>query len=447
MAPPLNEILLTRIAEHGPIPFEEFQSASLYDPEHGFFSTGELRSTKAGDFLTSPEVSPLFGETLAAFVEKEWHRVLSTAADGDSVPPASEASVRGEGAAAGGGGRGALFHLVEVGAGSGSLLKPLLDTLTAPIDVWTVEASPMAREALAAVVPPYPRPSGAAVLSPQGGDRVPPDPRPSGAAVLSPQGGDRQPPYPRPSGAAVLSPQGGDRQPPYPRSRVLSSLDELPDHLTGVIIANELLDNLPVAVAVRTEDGWRERWVGADGDQLVLVDAPARPEVVDWCDRFAGPCPVDGFVEVQIAAAQWLAMALGKLDHGALLLIDYGDTAENLEPRRTEGTLRTYRAHHVGPHPLDAPGETDITSDVNFTALQALAADRGADVEYHRQDEFLSSLGLRERLSQLRRRELDLARHGDPLERLKIRSRKNEAETLLNPRGLGDFRVLVARVG
>jgi SAM-dependent MidA family methyltransferase len=412
MAPTLNEILLTRIAERGPIPFEEFQSAALYDPEHGFFSTGELRSTKAGDFLTSPEVSPLFGETLAAFVESERQRVGSTGVDGDLAPPAREASVRGEGAAADGGGKGALFHLVEVGAGSGSLLKPLLNTLTTPVEVWAVEASPMARAALAVVVSPYPGPFGAAVLSPQGGGRTG-------------EGGS-----PRDSG-----------------SRVLSSFDELPDHLTGVILANELLDNLPVAIAVRTEVGWRERWVGADGVQLVLVDAPARPEVVEWCDRFAGRCPVDGFVEVQMAAAKWLATAFGKLDHGALLLIDYGDTAENLEPRRTEGTLRTYRAHHRGPHPLDAPGEIDITSDVNFTALRALATELGAEVENHRQDEFLSSLGLRDRLSELRRRELDLARHGDPLERLKVRSLKNEAETLLNPRGLGDFRVLVARVG
>ncbi|NNC93129.1 MAG: hypothetical protein HKN80_11640, partial [Acidimicrobiia bacterium] len=247
----------------------------------------------------------------------------------------------------------------------------------------------------------------------------------------------------RPFGAAVPSPHGGDRA----GVNVLASIDELPDHLTGVIIANELIDNLPVAIAVRTEDGWKERWVGADGDELVLVDAPARAEVVEWCDRFAGPCPLDGYVEVQLAAADWLETTITKLDRGALVLIDYGDTAENLEPRRTEGTLRTYRAHHLGPHPLDEPGETDITVDVNFTALQQLAIEFGADVEYFRQDDFLSSLGLRERLSELRREELELARDGDAMERLKIRSTKNEVETLLHPRGLGDFRVLVVRVG
>ncbi len=126
-------------------------------------------------------------------------------------------------------------------------------------------------------------------------------------------------------------------------------------------------------------------------------------------------------------------------------MIDYGDTAENLEKRRVEGTLRTYRAHHLGPHPLDEPGETDITADVNFTALIDRVVQLGASIEYHRQDEFLDQFGLRSRLSKLRYQELDLARDGDPMERLKVRSTRTEAETLLHPRGLGDFRVLVVR--
>ena len=428
------------------MPFEEFQAAALYDPEHGFFSKGELRSTKAGDFLTSPEVSPLFGETLARFVERELERLRQAPLPPDSSspavlsPPGGDQPKRGRvhvGPPGGGktpppeAGIGGQFQLVEVGAGSGSLLRPLLEALSFEPEVWVVEASPMARQALSDL-PPYPRPFGTAVLSPPEGDYSEEQP-PSPLAGHSP--------HDAVGGETDVGPPGGRGVP-----RIVSSIDDLPDGLTGVILANELIDNLPVAIAVRTETGWRERWVGADGDQLVLVDAPARLEVVDWCEQFAGPCPVDGFVEVQLAAAAWLEVALSKLDGGSVVLIDYGDTAENLEPRRTEGTLRTYRAHHLGPHPLDEPGETDITVDVNFTALEMIARRRGAEVEYHRQDEFLSSFGLRERLSDLRRREFALAGDGDPLERLKIRSVKNEAETLMHPRGLGDFRVLVARI-
>jgi SAM-dependent MidA family methyltransferase len=149
-------------------------------------------------------------------------------------------------------------------------------------------------------------------------------------------------------------------------------------------------------------------------------------------------------VEVQIRAGEWFSAALGLLEAGTVLIFDYGGTAEELVPRRTQGTLRTYRAHHLGPDPLEAPGETDVTADINFTALELVARDAGAAVEILRQDDYLARWGLREVVSELRRRELALARDGDPIERLRLRSERTDAETLLHPRGLGDFRVLIA---
>jgi len=318
---------------------------ALYDPDAGFFGSGKLRSEKGGDFLTSPEVSPLFGETLAIFVEEERIRV------------------------------GEPFQLVEVAAGSGSLLRPLLGRIEVP--ALAVEASPAARSSLVDLV------------------EVRPD---------------------------------------------------LPEVIRGVVIGNELIDNLPMALVQRIDDAWRERWVGVDDGSLVFVDAEPRTGVLDWLDGYAGDVPDGGWVEVQLAARDWLADALHRLEAGAIMLIDYGDTAEGLLPRRQDGTLRTYRAHHLGPHPLDEPGETDITADVNFTALIAAAEDAGANVEYHRQDGFLTGLGLRDRLSDLRHAELEAARSGDEMERLRLRTTKTEVETLLHQRGLGDFRVLVATI-
>lgn len=348
----MKQLILDQIRRRGPLPFERFMELALYHPAGGFFSSDVLRSTRGGDFLTSPEVSALFGETLAGFVRAEERRV---------GPP---------------------FLLVEVAGGSGSLLRPLVAAWGG--EAWAVEASPAARAELAAVV-----------------------------------------------GA----------------SRVVESMDLLRVPFRGVVLANELLDNLPMAVAQLTPDGWRERWVGRDGDGLAFVDAPVRPEVEAWLGRFAGPVEVGGWVEVQLQAAEWLRSALAMLEGGSMVLFDYGDTAENLASRRRDGTLRTYRSHHLGPHPLDEPGATDITADVNFTALEAVAREAGAAVELWRQDDFLASLGLRERLSDLRRRELELARGGDEMERLRVRTLRTEAETLMHPRGLGDFRVLVARVG
>jgi len=332
----LKQRMIDEIANNGPMPFERFMETSLYD-EQGFFGGSTLRSDKGGDFLTSPEVSTLVGETLAAYVTDVRDRI------------------------------GEPFQVVEAAAGSGSLLRPLLSVIDA--DVMAVEASPAARAALSDLVPV---------------------------------------------------------------SR------EMPRSVRGVILANELLDNLPTALAQRVEGTWRERWVGADGHALTFVDAPPRPEVIAWLDAYAGPVLDGGWVEVQLAAREWVTRAVASLEAGSLLLIDYGDTADSLMPRRQDGTLRTYRSHHLGPHPLDEPGETDITADVNFTAL----LDLHPSATLHRQDDFLTSLGLRDRLSELRREELEAARAGDDARRLKLRNLKTEAETLLHPRGLGDFRVL-----
>lgn len=343
----LEQKIRSEIETGGPMPFERFMDLALYDPDGGFFTSGKLRSERSGDFMTSPEVSTMFGETLGRYVMGERERI------------------------------GEPFEVVEVAAGSGSLINPLLKTVVVP--ALAVEASPAAREALGSMLD---------------------------------------------------------------RDRVSS---ELPERVRGVVIGNELIDNLPMALAQRVDGGWRERWVGIDGGSFALVDAPPRPEVVAWLGEFGGDVADGGWVEAQLAAGDWVKDVLHRLEAGSLLLFDYGDTAENLLPRRQDGTLRTYRAHHLGPHPLDEPGQTDITADVNFTALAAAAEAAGAVVEVHRQDDFLVGLGLGDRLSELRHAELEAARSGDEVERLRLRTLKMEAETLLHPRGLGDFRVLVAR--
>lgn len=319
-------------------------AACLYEPGHGFFATGPLRSTKAGDFLTSPEVSPWFGRTLARFVADRHTRLGS----GD-------------------------WSVIEAGAGSGSLLRSLLDNLggDAPDEVVAVEASPAARAALEAT-------------------------------------------------PGV--------------TRVAASMSEAVAPICGVVIANELVDNLPVALAVRTAKGWDERWVGSDGASLALVAAPVRPDVARWADAYAGTVPIGGMVEVQLEATAWVQDLVGRLAKGSLLVIDYGGTAEELEPRRTQGTLRTYRNHHLGPDPLTAPGETDITVDVNFSALQAAAAGEGAEVRLMRQDDFLNEWGLGDEIKRLRHAERQLATGGDAIERLKVRAEVKDAEALLHPR-------------
>ena len=241
------------------MPFEEYMAACLYDPEGGFFATGPLRSTKDGDFLTSPEVSPWFGRMLARFVTAEQTRTGAT--------PCA---------------------VVEAGAGSGSLLRSLVGALLPPPPQGEVaSAQPMTE----GVKP------GAGSKQRYEFDAI--EASPAARAAL----------------ADLVGPE-----------RVHESLDDLPEKLDGVIVANELLDNLPVALAIRSGDGWVERWVGATDDRFGFVTAEARPDVAAWCEAYAGTVPEGGMVEVQLAAAEWVRAALGRIGRGALVIIDYGGT-------------------------------------------------------------------------------------------------------------------------
>ena len=336
------------------MPFEAFMQASLYDPVDGFFGSGPLRSVAGGDFLTSPEVSPWFGRTLARYL----------------------ADVRNQ--------IGDPFRVVEVGAGSGSLLVQLREVLGDEVEYWAVDASPAAQQAL-------------------------------------------------------IGEFGADR--------VVSRLEAVPVPIRGAIVANELLDNLPVALVVKAETTWEERWVAVSGGELCLVAAPIRPKVAAWVGAYAGSVPVGGMVEVQLEALEWVEQAVAALEAGTLLIIDYGGTTEEFEPRRTRGTLRTYRSHHLGPDPLLEPGETDVTVDVNFSALEAAGAGSKTTARLHRQDDFLTAWNLGAAIADMRRAELEAAQRGDTMEQLRLRSERTDAQTLLHPRGLGDFRVLTITRG
>jgi SAM-dependent MidA family methyltransferase len=345
--PMILDQIRREIGVDGPMGFDRFMEIALYDPVAGYFGAGTLRSDRSGDFLTSPEVSPLFGETIAAFVATEFDRV------GSGV-------------------------LVESGAGSGTLLRSLLDTLTYGGEVLVVERSAAARAALTKLIPEA------------------------------------------------------------------SLVDEIPA-FDGVLVANELLDNLAAALVVRRGSGWMERRVASGDDGLVFVEIEPSPDLGAWADQFGGLVPEGGQVEVQLAATSWVKHHVGLLGSGAILVVDYGDLAANLENRRAEGTVRTYRDHHLGPDPLAEPGATDITMDVNFSAVVAAAQEAGAVVEFMRQDEFLERYGLVDRIRALRAAELEAARTGRIMERLQYKSSITDAETLLHPRGLGDFRVAVLR--
>ena len=310
--------------------FAAFLEDALYGPA-GFFTTGGGAGRRA-DFLTSPEVGPLFGAVVA--------RALADAP-----------------------------VVVDVGAGRGSL--------------------------------------AAAVRSAGFGGRY--------------VGVERSP---------ALRAAAAER---LPGVEVVAELPSAP--VDGVVLANELLDNLPFDLLERGPDGWLEVRVGpGPAEELV----PATGEDAALAEQLAPGAPVGGRVPLQREAADWLRSALGLVRRGRVVVIDYADTTPSLARRPWLDWVRTYRSHGRGGHPLEAPGAQDVTCEVAVDQLATLVRPPDAN---RRQAEWLRASGIDDLAAEARAAWHGRAHLGD-LQALRARSRVGEADALTDPTGLGAFRVL-----
>jgi SAM-dependent MidA family methyltransferase len=233
---------------------------------------------------------------------------------------------------------------------------------------------------------------------------------------------------------------------------VFVSLDELPAlEVTGVVLANELLDNLPFGIAESTAAGWLEARIalGANGGFTEMLlpaeddDARALDAVTDGI-----VVPAGARLPIPRGIGAWLEACSHLLRHGTLIAIDYVDDARGILARGLPdasgavGWLRTYRAHQRGGAPLDAPGTQDITADVVREQLLRAARATGFSFAADRsQTEWLRDLGIDE-LSEAGRRAWEARAHVGDLEALAGRSRVGEAGALTDPEGLGGHRVV-----
>jgi SAM-dependent MidA family methyltransferase len=262
-------------------------------------------------------------------------------------------------------------------------------------------------------------------------------------SLLASMGADRRPLY------------GVDRSPSARRSitdrapgvGVLATMDELPDLSHGVVIANELLDNLPFALARRTHDGWTEVGVGTDGDDIVWSDLPARDDVVAWCSEFFADVPAGTMVSAQLGVAEWLTGVIDRFAALAMCIIDYAASSEELAHRPPEDLVRAYRRHTSPRDWFARPGSTDITVDVNADAVAATATQAGADVLVTTQRQFLLDHGAAAIVEGLLAAEREAAGQGRVMDQLAARSQRIDVEALLDPSGLGGFTVFVITKG
>jgi SAM-dependent MidA family methyltransferase len=227
-----------------------------------------------------------------------------------------------------------------------------------------------------------------------------------------------------------------------------------------VIFSNELIDAFPVHIVERVTDGWAEIYVDASDTSPYLREilGPPSDGVVAYLERYDvrwQDLPPGWRGEVCLQAEEWMADAAQRLAaRGCIITIDYGDTAAQLyTPERPKGTLISYRAHTLSDQPLAFTGEQDITAHVNFSALIDVGQRAGLSVaELTTQREFLLSLGLRDDAEALARQlflKADTERHTDDGQRDYLRrvSLRNRVAALLDPAGLGGFRVLVQQHG
>ena len=212
----------------------------------------------------------------------------------------------------------------------------------------------------------------------------------------------------------------------------------------GLVVANELLDNLPFDVVRRTAGGWEELRVTVDGaskGSFSLMAMPASVELVAGLPEVAAGARVP----VQRAARRWVTEAHRLFGAGRIVAFDYGAHTSVLAGRAGPaedaaaglGWLRTHRDHDGGSWWLADPGSCDITADV---ALDQVQADHRAHV--CPQAEFLRAHGIDELVAEGRASWSERASVGD-LAALRARSRTREVEALLDPAGMGAFNVLV----
>ncbi len=361
------------IHREGPITFDRFMEAALY-AEGGFFATGRGAGRAGRDFVTSPEVGPLFGVCVARALDRLWREL-------DAPDP---------------------FLVVEAGAGNGRLAREVL------------RARPECLTALRYVLV-----ERSALLRAEQRDRLPLEPVDEAL------------------GPFVRSAAEDQAVPEQSAGPVFTALEELPALAASpaVVIANELLDNLPFGVAQWDGERWLEvRVARREPDGFVEVLVPSEMSIDD-------EVPAGTRVPIPRGLRAWWRECESVVRDGFVLVVDYTTNIAELGARPW---LRTYREHSVGTDPLDAPGEQDITADVVLEQLDAAAP--FARLRIDTQAEWLSALGIDDLVAEGRRRwEAGAAEGG--LEALAGRSRITEAAALTDGRGLGAHHVVLYGAG
>ena len=149
----------------------------------------------------------------------------------------------------------------------------------------------------------------------------------------------------------------------------------------GIHLSNELLDSFPFHLIRCNGHGWEELCVSTHEDRLAFKATYPSRAIADALKNLP-PRPAGTIAEVRPTVCDWIHALAGRVNKGFVLIVDYGfPRRELLAPHRTSGTFCCYRAHRRDSHPLEDPGEKDISAHVDFTALAEAALAAGFRIE------------------------------------------------------------------
>ncbi|NEX18274.1 MAG: SAM-dependent methyltransferase [Halochromatium sp.] len=335
----LIDLIRTEIsAAGGQLAFDRFMDLALYAPGLGYYVAGAAKLGPEGDFVTAPEISPLFARCLAVACREVLSQIKQqhSGSNGSNNDPAGKGAVPSSGA-----------DLLELGAGTGALAAELLASLAA-----------------------------------QG-------PLPERYLILEPS-----------PDLAARQRQTLARRVPELLARC-HWLDRLPDRFDGIVIANEVLDAMPVnRFQIGGAGQVQEVCVATDGqgfsDCLSESASPALQQAVlalqaDGLATQPGYCS-----EINLRLAPW-TQALGRmLGTGLLLVIDYGYPRTELYlAERNQGTLMCHSRHQAQGDPYRDIGLQDLTAHIDFSALAEAGIAAGLTVAgYTTQANFLIGCGI-----------------------------------------------------
>ena len=324
----------------GAISFDEFMSTALYEPGLGYYSAGSRKFGVAGDFVTAPEISPLFAQCLAYQIAQIFNQLDSG-------------------------------KILELGAGTGVMACDLLLELEKldllPNEYFILEVSADLKQ--------------------------------------------RQ--------QELLK-----QSIPHLYERIIW-LDALPqDSFNGVILANEILDALPVKRFKKTAYSFNEMKVALDNNEFVWIEGEADWELMEKLnqldDELTQSLPENYISEINVNIQKWLSGLEPLLNTGVMLFIDYGySKQEYYHPERKDGTLLCHYRHHVHGNPFFYPGLQDITASVDFTEVAQAAHNLKLHISgFTNQAYFLFGCGLEKLVGDIAA--LDIKSHTEVTQQVKM---------------------------